>query len=558
VRFLPSLESKTAAATLRRVTAQARWRAKGQPYVADWDIERAITEGFSRVLMVYRCVDVIATNQARTDIQVRVGGRDGPIADTRDLRLLHLLNRRPNPYETAVQFRYRLSCQLLLSKQGVFVELVRSNGGGLAELHLLPAGRTAPLPGVYSDGQGDAPIGASRYPGTAHGGPPGGARRARFLDGYRVTHPDGGWTDLPPEDVLWIRKPHPTDPYMGTTPLEAAGLTADIDFYARLFNRNFMMNDGRPGGLVAVKGELNEEDARELKQRFAGGPSGAGRTTVIEADEVSWVDTATTPRDAQYVASQAATGLDLRLAFGVPESLLGNASGRTYDNAGAEEAIFWRVTEIPHCELIDGAFDALTPGGDEDDLFLVHDTSGIAPLRRDERERHAKLLQEFQAGTITLDEYREGTGQPRLDVPGSRVVWLPAGKVGVGQPADEAAAAALMGGGAQPALGAGPGLPVTSSPSQFDQAGGSAPALDPYRGGWQADGAARELDLVASGAGNNTGNGTLDPRGNGIARGVKMLELPSGAIEYTYPLPDDLSVTQLTEVVSSLLADAPA
>lgn len=525
--FLPSLSTKDAR-TLKRVTAGVGFRAVNQPYKPGWSIDRAIQEGFEKVLWVYRCVDAIATNAANRTINLQRDGRDGEVVDGSDVRLLHLLNKRPNDYETAKQFRYRLSAQLLLSKQGVFVELVRSNGGDIAELHLLPAGRTSPIPGVPNPKTG---------------------RITKFVQAYRVEYADGGYDDLKPENVLWIRKPHPTDPYMGTTPLEAAGLTADIDFYARLFNRNFMVNDGRPGGLVAVKGELSAEDAAELKSRFSGGPKTAGRTTVIEADEVSWVDTATTPRDAQYTQAQAATKLDLLLAFGVPESVLGNASGRTYDNAGAEEAIFWRVTMLPHVDMIAEAFDTLTPGGVEDELHFIHDVSDIAPLRRDERERHAKLLQELQAGAITLDEYREGTGRTPFDVPGTNVLWFPMGKMGIAEnEEDQAAVLALMGGAT--GAPAGPGLPIGSEP---DDEFSPDPEPDPLRGGLQADAAARELDLVASGAGNATGNGTLDPRGNGIARGVK--DLRGLALEDgDFLLPDDVSPAELTRILELLAA----
>lgn len=528
--MFPSLFQTKDAQTIRRVTAGVGFRSVNTPYSPGWSVDRAVKEGFEKVLWVYRCVDAIATNAAARPIILKRGDRDGETIDGSNVDLVRLLNKKPNDYETAQQFRYRLSCQLLLSKQGVFIELVRSRGGGLAELHLLPPDRTAPIPGVPDPSTGNV---------------------KKFIQAFRVTYADGGgWTDLKPENVLWIRKPHPTDPYLGSTPLEAAGLTADIDFYARLFNRNFMLNDGRPGGLVAVKGELSMEDAAELKQRFSGGPKAAGRTTVIEADEVSWVDTATTPRDAQYTQAQAATKLDLLLAFGVPESVLGNASGRTYDNAGAEEAIFWRVTMIPHVDLIASAFDTLTEGGVEDDVIFVHDVSSIAPLRRDERERHAKLLQELQAGAITLDEYREGTGREPFKVPGTQVLWFPMGKLGIAENEEDQAAVLALTNPAPPAdPGAGEGgLPIGA---EGDAEYSPDLELDPVNGGFAADRAALELDRVANGGGNNTGNGTLDPRGNGLAVGVKSL----GAGEYL--LPEDVPADSLVNLLE-LLASNPA
>ena len=87
-----------------------------------------------------------------------------------------------------------------------------------------------------------------------------------------------------------------------------------------------MAHDGRPGGLLAIKGEVDDADAEELRNRFSGGPTQAGRTAVIEAEDVTWVDTALSPRDAQYVQSRGLTKEEILLALGVPETIIGNAS----------------------------------------------------------------------------------------------------------------------------------------------------------------------------------------------------------------------------------------
>lgn len=466
-RFLPSfgrdLERKDAAT--QRATTTRAWLPKGFPYAPVWDMERAVKDGYERVLFVYKCIDAIASSSAQLPIQQRKGSEDGEVVASKD-PILRLLNRRSNDYEDAVHFRYRLSTQFLLSKRGVFVEVVRDQAGRVKHLHLLPPHLTEAIPDPD-----------------------------RFVSGFRVHYAAGGYTDLPPEKVVWIKKPHPLDPYSSSTPLEAAGLTADVDYYARLYNRNFLMNDGRPGGLVAVKGQLNQDDAAELKRRFSGGPSSAGRTTVIEADDVNWVDTATTPRDAQYVEALAGTKQDLLLAFGVPESILGNASGRTYDNAGAEEAVYWRQTIRPHVDYISAAFDRLTEGGEDDELYLVHDFDSVAVLQRDKREREAKALQEFQAGVITSDEYREVVGRDPLDTPGSRVLWLSGGKIPVGKDDEDTKAAQELvpaGGGQPPPAGE----VASAGPAELP-----APA-DEMRGGAADQSGADALNVTAGGSDN--------------------------------------------------------
>lgn len=420
MRFLPTLFEGAAALPETKDAASRRASSGGPAYVfgrqayrSNWSVERAVRDAYERVIWVYRAIDAIASAASRLNVVFREGHPEtGEDVDPRDEPLWKVLNRRANHYESAQSFRYRLSTQLLLSKQGVFVEVVRSRGGHVTALHLLPPHRTSPIPDPDS-----------------------------FVSGYEVMGSGyGSETEVvPAANVLWIRKPHPLDPYMGTTPLEAMGVTVDLDFYARLYNRTFMQNDGRPGGILNVKGYFSPEDGEEIRRRFMGGPQSSGRVSVLEADDVSFVDTAVTPRDAQYVQTLDLTKETVLMGFGVPESIIGNASGRTFDNADAEEENFWRQTMAPHMDLIDAAFDSLTEGGIEDDRFVVHDVSGVAVLGRDERANEARRMAEFAAGLITLDEYREFTGKEAFDLPKTRALWVPAGLQTVATSEEDAA-----------------------------------------------------------------------------------------------------------------------
>lgn len=370
-----------------------------------WDVEHAVTRGYERVMWVFRCVDAIASEQANIPIVVREGDRlTGKIVEYTDVN--RLLNDRPNTYEDAWQFRYRLSSQLLLSRRGAFIEVIPSRSGGYAQLHLLPPGRVEPIPGeIQKDGS------------------------RNFVDGYKVQRSDWETETLPPERVIWIKaKTHPMDPYQQMTPLVAAGLAIETDFLARMFNRNFLMNDGRPGGIVTIKGQLNNEDAAEVKRRFMGGYMTAGRTTVLEADGIDYADLAATPRDIQWAEMLTGNKNDILIAFGTPESVLGNASGRTFDNADAEYETWMTGTVVNHCNAVTRPLDLLT-GSITDDNRVVHDFSTVAVLQRHENNRRTMKMGEFAAGVCTLDEVLIEMGQDPLDLPATRVYYLPNGLI---------------------------------------------------------------------------------------------------------------------------------
>lgn len=368
-----------------------------------WDIQHAIEQGMERVIWVFRCVDAIASNASSVPIVVReYDDVDGKIIH--DPYINKLLNRRPNSYETAQQFRYRLASQLLLSRTGAFIEVRKNRMGRPAELQLLPPSSVTPL----------------RDPD-------------HYVRGYNVRSATNGITYLRPDEVIWIRiRPHPTDPYAQLTPMVAAGIAADTDWLARMYNRNFLANDGRPGMLINVQGQLSPEDAAEIKRRFSGGIMTAGQTTVIESDGIDAQDMSTNPRDAMYLEAIAGSKQDILLSFGVAESVLGNASGRTFDNADAEFEVFWTVTMVPFMDATAAGFDGLTAGGFEDNLLVAHDYSKVDVLQRRARERHDKDLAEVAAGTMTIDQYLIRVGREPFNVPGSQVLWLPAGKIPVG------------------------------------------------------------------------------------------------------------------------------
>ena len=356
----------------------------GRPYRDSWDIERAYREGMAKVTWVTRCIDAISGNQARLPVILRKDNSPSGkiVTDNKNNGILDILNTKSNMGENSFVFRYRLSSQLLLSSRGAFIEKVRGKDGSIVALQLLPPQHTSPIPDPR-----------------------------KFVAGFEVDMRNGTKIILPPDDVIWIRKPHPLDPYLSLTPLESAGVAIEIENLSKLYNRNFLLNDGRPGGMIVVRGEIDDDDKDELRARFRGNVNRAGAITVVSSDEgVDYVDTGASPRDANYIQMRQITKEEILAAFGVPESVIGNASGRTFSNAGEEHRVFWNETLLPHLELIGRGLDELDP-----EHYIDFDTSDVPILILYKQERERYLLDEFQNGLISGNEYRAHTGRKRVD-----------------------------------------------------------------------------------------------------------------------------------------------
>ncbi|WP_454315408.1 phage portal protein [Streptomyces phaeoluteigriseus] len=448
----------------------------GTPGRADgWDLERVIVEGYERSIWTFKSIEAISKHASTLPVQIGRGGDEREFAEVlEDHPLLRLLNKQANPLETGDVFKKRLSAQLLLSKKGVFIEKTYSRGGVLTRLDLLPPDRVQIIPDDEN---------------------------ASYVKHFEFTDYAGHIRELKPKYVIWLRDPHPTDPFCGVTPLEAAGLSVDLDVKARTYNISFIDNDGRPGGIVGI--DLDGVDSNEvdrIQKRLAPGAHNAGQLTLVGTGPggVTYVDTSARPREMAYETLSSTAKNEILSAFGVPESIVGNASERTYANADREEYNFWAHTELPHLNLVASAFDPDL----SDDWVIRFDTSRIQALEFPRREARKESREEFDKGLITIDEYRVAAGRKPFDTPQSRALWISPQKAPV--PANDQDAAAL-GLAPEPAAGAAPGAdPNAALPPAGDQSAAAAVAE------------ARELEAAPTAADDVA-----------LARGEAPLELPT-------------------------------
>lgn len=369
--------------------------SSSKPQGGEWTIDRALAEGFRREPYVYKAVDTIAEKSSSLVFKLH----DGDGNEVERHPLLGLMNDGDaNPLETGHQFRYRLSLQLLLSPRGAFVNVVKSRGGDVVSLALLPPDRTSPVPNESDP--------------------------SKLISGFKVDPKDGTSkpTFLSVEEVRWIRKPHPVNPFLGMTPLEAAGLSVQLSYFARLFNVSFMRNDGRPGGILGVESDMTDAEMDRIEAKFGRGPMEAGKLTVM-GGKISYSDTGQAPRDMAYQELAGNSRNEILSSFGVPESQIGHASDSTFSNADAEGYAFWTHTMSGHNRMILSAF-----GKDIDDgLKASFDTSEIEELQEPVRKKREEARSEFDAGLRSLFSYGELANIEVPDIPETRAFYVKVG-----------------------------------------------------------------------------------------------------------------------------------
>jgi hypothetical protein len=177
--------------------------------------------------------------------------------------------------------------------------------------------------------------------------------------------------------------------------------------------------------------------------------------------------------------------------------MLGNASGRSFENADAELYNYWTQVLPTYMELVAEAFEEDLPyGGWEPYLDTSHIEVLQLPKRRDREEARTEVNQ----GLRSIDEYRNLANLPMLNVPQTRALWTNPSKAPIpGQPGDEQALGLGMGGEAGPDGGGMPPGPDGEPPAGPDGGpDGGAPA-EPGAEGDGADAVARLEAAIAAG-----------------------------------------------------------
>jgi HK97 family phage portal protein len=177
-----------------------------------------------------------------------------------------------------------------------------------------------------------------------------------FLSGYMYTGPDGQQVALRKEDVVFIRTPHPEDPYRGIGPVQALLTDLDAMRYSAEWNRNFFLNSAEPGGIIEVPNGLSDAEFNELRDRWNEqhkGVANAHRVAILEHGQ--WKDRKFSQRDMQFAELRGISREIIREAFGFPKPMLGSTDDVNRANGESGERMFARWLIVPDLEAMKDA-----------------------------------------------------------------------------------------------------------------------------------------------------------------------------------------------------------
>ncbi|NED75271.1 phage portal protein [Streptomyces sp. SID9944] len=175
-----------------------------------------------------------------------------------------------------------------------------------------------------------------------------------FLVGYMYTGPSGERVPLGVDEVIFLRRPNPLDPYRGMGVVQTILMDIDATRASAEWNANFFRNSAEPGGVVQVDRRLSDDEFREFSDRWREqhrGVSNAHRVAVLE-NGLQWVDRKYSMRDMQFTELRSVNREIIREAFGFPKPMLGATDDVNRANAEAAGYVFARWLIQPRLERI--------------------------------------------------------------------------------------------------------------------------------------------------------------------------------------------------------------
>lgn len=372
----------------------------GTAMIDEWNADAALRYGLYANVYVYA-----ALTANGVDISALPGraGRDLNKMTTYDLdsplaMLLGPAPGRPNPTTTSEQLIAWSVVQRRTTGR-VAWELVWQNGRVVA-LYPLPSNRLTAVP---SSG------GANLW------------KEFRYDTGH-------GIQVLSAEQVMYHWKPSQQDWRQSESALQAARLDISVAVMQDRYDVAFLRNDARPAAVIVHEQFANTDDRDAWRAQFLDdhqGPDNAGRAHFMEAggglaatDALSIHTVGLSQKDGEFIRRYESKIRGILVALGTPLSRLGDATGRTYNNAGHESRNYWKNTLYPEFKDLASAVNLqVAPKvGTGTDVFWF-DYSGVKELQPERQFALSDIPSLIDAALLTPNEGRELLGLSRIDEP---------------------------------------------------------------------------------------------------------------------------------------------
>lgn len=367
----------------------------GEPISSSRNYEGFSREGYSKNVIAYRCISMIAKACSGIEWEVYQKSRSGEPIEIPNSPLMTLINR-PNPLQGRSAFFESLMSYFVMTGNTYIESVAPSDKFPPMELWTMRPDKMRIVPGKEGYPQ--------RYEFTAN-------NIIKKWEMNPITFQCG---------VLQMKTFNPLDEWFGMSPLESAMLSLDQNNQGNRWNLALLQNSATPSGVIKVKtsdvnpsGSLSNEQYEKLRESLAENYQGSrntGRPMLLEGG-LEWQPMGFSPVDMNFIQSKSVSGQDIAIAFGVPGEMLGLGT-KTFANYKEARLSFYEETILPIMDFVQTELNNwLTPRFGEN-IFLEYDKDDIEALTEKRDQKYTSLQ---NTNWLTINEKREAVGYEPIE-----------------------------------------------------------------------------------------------------------------------------------------------
>jgi HK97 family phage portal protein len=260
-------EERPAPEFLRAYAEREKWN------VPDYGLADNQAKLYQVLSWVHSAVSAVSGVSATADFKVKkrddLGARD-QVNHPFELLLAH-----PNPTQSRFDLMFStFGYQYLTGNAYWWLNCVTSNP--IDEIWVLPTNRIKPIPG----------------------------RKFGLVDHYEFDAGLGKPEKIPPDEIVHFRRWHPRNDFVGLSPVETVGRSAEKEVKAELYDLNFYDKDNaKPPGFIGVDGNVPDNIFEKMQKDLERDHGGTRRKLMLvrSAEGVSWQQMGLSQADMEFL-----------------------------------------------------------------------------------------------------------------------------------------------------------------------------------------------------------------------------------------------------------------
>ena len=348
----------------------------------DIDSEQFAAESYNANAIVYACIRELSVAVSEPFYRVLVPTSSEPAAAPPGNPIQALIDH-PNQSQDFYELLEDVITDLYISGN-VFLYKVRNGAGKIVELRVMRPDRMT----IKSD----PTYGIEAYQYEING------------DRYEVS----------PRDMAHLKFSNYTSDLYGLSPLQPIASVINLDMAQIQYGKNAFQNSGVVGGILKLSNSRiqTEEQANLIRSRWRSTFGGANqhRLAILDSD-ATYEKIGSSMEELAFPSLRDTTEARICMAFGVPPIIIGSVVGldrATYSNYREARQSFFTETMIPLCERIVRFLNKCLGYEFPNAGYVDADFTRVAALMEDQSKLSDRLISQWNAGLISLNEARAG------------------------------------------------------------------------------------------------------------------------------------------------------